>query len=272
MLTVVVGFLDYVTGPDIAFSIFYLVPIALSSWYLGKAYGAAFSSVCALSWLAADLASSAVHFHPLVPYWNAIVMLGFFLVFSMMLPALRTALEHERALARTDYLTNAANSRFFEEAAAAEIVRASRYRHPFTVGYIDLDNFKTINDRYGHAVGDQLLEAVSASIRANLRQSDVLARLGGDEFAVLLPETGDEAAGRMIFGKIRDNLLQEMNRRGWPVTFSIGVAIYLTPPGTVDEMIMNPDGLMYSVKKNGKNAIKVRVYGGAPSESADSTT
>jgi diguanylate cyclase (GGDEF)-like protein len=141
-----------------------------------------------------------------------------------------------------------------------EINRARRYEHPLTVAYIDLDNFKTINDRFGHSMGDNLLRLVADTIKNNIRLIDTVVRMGGDEFAILLPETGPEAA-KAITRKIQKINLELMQKNGWPVTFSIGVVTFISPPSTVDEILKRSDNLMYSAKNNGKNTIKYEVSG-----------
>jgi diguanylate cyclase (GGDEF)-like protein len=158
-------------------------------------------------------------------------------------------------MARTDYLTRVANSRYFAEIASHEIKRAGRYLHPFTVAYLDIDDFKSVNDRWGHSTGDQLLALVADTIRGNIRATDSIARLGGDEFVFLLPETGYDAAS-VVIQKVHQSLQAVMGGKGWPVTFSIGVVTFRTPPDSVDGMIRAADAFMYSVKHSGKNRIQ----------------
>lgn len=93
-----------------------------------------------------------------------------------------------------------------------------------------------------------------------LRVTDFVARLDGDEFVILLPETGPEAA-EVITRKVRRNNLMMMQKNGWPVTLSIGVATFISPPSAVDEILKISDGLMYAAKNEGKNAIKSEVFG-----------
>jgi diguanylate cyclase (GGDEF)-like protein len=90
--------------------------------------------------------------------------------------------------------------------------------------------------------------------QTSLRKTDIVARLGGDEFAILLPETG-QAAAAAFFSRIQKGLLEEMQKDGWPVTFSIGVLTCLEAPRSIDEVIRLADDLMYSVKRDGKNAV-----------------
>ena len=134
-------------------------------------------------------------------------------------------------------------------------------KHPFTLAYIDLDNFKTVNDQLGHATGDQVLRTVVSSVKKNIRRTDIVARLGGDEFALLLPETNQESA-RVVLSKIQDGLLEEMRKNNWPVTFSIGVLTCRVAPPSTDALVSMADELMYSVKHDGKNGVKYATYAG----------
>ncbi len=248
-----IGLADFATGNELGFSLFYLLPIAMVAWFSGRPVGVAISSIAAVTWLATDSLSGQTYSHAFIGFWNAAIRLGMFLVVALLLPALRE-LEHEKALARIDHLTGTANRRHFFEIAQAELDRSQRYRRPFTVVYIDLDGFKSVNDRFGHRAGDRLLRALAERAKRHLRRTDVVARLGGDEFACLLPEIGAEAA-RAMAPKLQAALLDEMQVNQWPVTFSIGVLTYESGAISVDELIRKADDLMYSVKRSGKNAL-----------------
>ena len=258
-ITAFVGILDHLTGPELFFSIFYFIPIFLVTWFTERWIGIMISTSSALTWLIADFTSGAHYSHPAVPYWNMSVRLGTFLIITFLLSTLKHALEHEKELARTDSLTGIANRRYFIELANAEINRAGRYRHPFTVVHIDLDNFKTVNDRFGHSEGDSLLRLVGSTIRNNIRATDIVARFGGDEFVILLPETGPERA-RVITDKIQKISLDLMQKNQWPVTLSLGVVTFIPPPSTVDEMLKISDGVMYTAKKYGKNTVRYEQF------------
>jgi diguanylate cyclase (GGDEF)-like protein len=260
LLISLMGYIDYLTGSEIAITILYLLPISFVTWYAGWNVGALMSIITTSVWFLADLSATEQYSHPIVPFWNTAVMLATFLIFAYILSALRDRLDEEKSLSRTDSLTGAMNRRYFFELAESEMSRAGRYKHPFTVAYIDLDNFKSVNDSFGHLVGDRLLRTVSNTLRKSLRNTDTFARIGGDEFAIILPETGDHKSVMTLFGKVRDNLLEAMKKKDWTVTFSIGVAIYLNPPDSVDEMINIPDRIMYSIKNDGKNMVKVEVF------------
>jgi len=260
LLISLMGYIDYLTGSEIAITILYLLPISFVTWYAGWHVGALMSIITTSVWFLADLSATEQYSHPIVPFWNTAVMLATFLIFAYILSALRDRLDEEKSLSRTDSLTGAMNRRYFFELAESEMSRAGRYKHPFTVAYIDLDNCKSVNDSFGHLVGDRLLRTVSNTLRKSLRNTDTFARIGGDEFAIILPETGDHKSVMTLFGKVRDNLLEAMKKKDWTVTFSIGVAIYLNPPDSVDEMINIPDRIMYSIKNDGKNMVKVEVF------------
>jgi diguanylate cyclase (GGDEF)-like protein len=252
-----VGGIDYLTGPDISVVVLYLFPVFLVIWFAGPGAGMVISLLSGIAWFTADVLTDLSSSHPSVPYLNFITKLGFFLIVNATVSSLRTSLDRERELARTDYVTAVANSRYFAEIASQEIRRAGRYQHPFTVAYLDIDDFKHVNDTWGHSTGDALLVRVAATIRESIRATDTVARLGGDEFALLLPETGYDASD-VVVRKVRENMLAAMRERGWPVTFSIGMVTFLLPPDNVDGMIRAADGFMYEVKHSGKNSIMHR--------------
>ena len=249
------GAVDYLNGPDVSFIVFYTAPVYIAAWYAGRRAGMLVCVAIGLSWSFGAYLTSGHFIHPLIAYWNAAVRLGFMLLMAHIVAAFKRSLEQEREQARTDYLTGAVNKRYFMELAEAEIGRARRHGHPFSVAYMDVDDFKLVNDHLGHSAGDRLLKSVAETIRRDVRSIDVVARLGGDEFAILMPETGDHAA-RAAVGRLRRRLALDARRQGWPVTFSIGVATWDEPPPSVDEMLRRADELMYAAKRQGKNSVR----------------
>jgi len=256
-----VGALDLWTGYEYALSFFYLIPVSLITWFTGRRLGIAASIAAALIWLVTDVAAGHVYSERFIYVWNTLIILGVFVVVALLLSALRKALENERELAHTDYLTGAMNSRLFFDLMQMEVNRSQRYKHPFTIAYIDIDNFKTINDRFGHTAGDQVLRTLVDQVNIHLRKTDMIARLGGDEFALLLPETDQESA-QVVLPKIQQDILTGMQQNHWPVTISIGVLTCIQTPLTAVEIIQRVDDLMYSVKRGNKNAIKYSTYEG----------
>jgi hypothetical protein len=188
MLVAALGIADHITGPEISISILYLAPVLLASWYVGRRAGVGLAVLSALTWLIADITSGASYKQPAIRYWNAVSLFGFFLIVALMFSKLRGAFARERELSRLDFLTGVSNARAFSETAEMEKNRARRYSHPITVAYLDIDDFKQVNDRFGHPTGDALLVWVGKTLRENLRETDAVARVGGD---VCNPVAGD---------------------------------------------------------------------------------
>ncbi len=154
--------------------------------------------------------------------------------------ALRRSLARERALARTDDVTGVRNARAFREAAAAEIERARRYQHPFTVICVDL----------GNRVGDGVLRFAAAALRGALRATDLIARLGRDEFILLLPET-PPPAGRLVLDKLRAALADLRAAGDRPLVISLGGVTFLSQPGGVDDIIHATDERIADARATG---------------------
>ena len=244
---------DEFDGPGSQLGLFYTLPIAMVTWYVGGAWGtvfAVFGGVTAFAF--SQTALGAVG--PLGRSWALLSSIGSFGLVTGLIWSLRRAIENQRALANTDELTGVPNQRAFRTAASAELARAARTSAPITALYLDCDNFKTVNDRLGHAAGDRLLRVVAATLAANVRATDHLGRLGGDEFGVLLPGL-DSAAARPVVAKLHQRLTAAMHDRGWPVTFSMGVAVFAAAPASVDELLARIDALQYEAKSGGKDRI-----------------
>ena len=255
LLVLLVGVVDYLSGPDVSFLLFYAVPVFGAAWYAGRRAGFLMTAASVVSWLVTAYDTSAHFSNPFIAYWNVAVRLVFMLALVNLIASLKRSLLKERAQARTDYLTGAVNGRSFNELAEAELQRARRHEHPFSVAFMDIDDFKLINDQRGHSEGDRLLQIVSDTIRSNVRAVDTVARLGGDEFAVLMPETGDHAA-QVVIRRVRRELLEVARRRGLPVTFSVGVVTWDYPPASTDDVLRAADKLMYTAKRLGKNSVR----------------
>lgn len=261
LLIVLVAVMDYATGSEMSFSVFFLVPIAFSTWYGGSLQGIIFSFLSATAWLFVDGTSGQHYSQTFIPFWNAGVRFVFFIVTAKLLSTLRNQLVREGNMARIDGLTGLVNGRGFRETAQAIFHIAARYGRSTVIGYIDLDNFKSINDTLGHSEGDHVLKTVGSVLMASVRKTDIVCRLGGDEFAVLLPETTYSGAVT-LFDNLRSELLKDARQRNWPIGFSIGVAVFKTVPLRVDDAVKYADDLMYRVKKKGKNHILFEEFSG----------
>lgn len=255
---ILLGIVDFMTGPEIAFSLFYVFPIFLVVFSRGGLIvGLAASVSSAVSWGIADHMSGHVYAEQWMLFWNTIIRLSFFILISYISAKFNELLAREALLARTDELTGLSNMRVFREAAQSEIARLTRYGHPFTFAFIDIDNFKEVNDRFGHNRGDEVLRDVARIMRHELRTNDIAARAGGDEFSILFPETGSDVALATL-KKLSRSIMRVIRGKKFPVTLSIGAVTFEKPPASVDEMIRLGDGLMYTVKYAGKNDIACR--------------
>ncbi len=256
-MLVLLGMLDHFTGTRISLLLFYLVPIAVVAWFGGVWPGFALSVFAAVVWFLSHT-RGVFPDGKFFPFWNSMVFLGIFLFLAYvvsMQAALRNMLQREKELSATDHLTGVMNRRVFGERVTEEILRSERYGRPFSLAYIDLDNFKSVNDQLGHNAGDRMLRMVATTLTNNLRSSDVLARLGGDEFGVLLPETGAVPAASVL-RKAQKTLAEALGKAECDVTLSIGLLTCEKPPESYDQALKIADMLMYSAKKEGKNRIR----------------
>jgi diguanylate cyclase (GGDEF)-like protein len=260
-----VGVVDELTGTDVSLILFYLAPIAAATWFGSRRAGFLLSFAAAAVSFAADglyrLDVGDRDVHVAVLAWNGVVQVATSIALVFTLAALRERLEREETLARTDALTQVPNRRAFFEAATLELERARRHGRPITMAYVDVDDFKDVNDRLGHSQGDALLISLAQTLRGATRAVDAVARLGGDEFGLLLPET-DAAEAEALLGRLRAAILAGMARGGWIVGVSMGAATFVSPPGSVDEMMARADELMYSAKRQEKGSIRLGVFPG----------
>ncbi len=250
----VIALLDRATESRLSFSLLYLLPVTACAWCGGFSDAILLSLGGSIAWHLVDWDENPA-LPPSVRVWNGIIRFGTLALMASLVSRLRVSIVRERLLARTDPLTGAANGRTFYETAGAEAERARRGERPLTLAYFDLDNFKQLNDRLGHAAGDEALRCVVHTIQLHLRSADLLARLGGDEFALLLPETGTEGAAALL-ARLQEHLSRELRRKGWPVTLSVGAVTFLRPLGDIDLMIQRVDALMYGAKRMGKGRVE----------------
>ena len=233
-----------------------ILPIVYLTWVADVGVGLVTALACVLSAYAIDVvAAGSSPGSASIAGWNAVIDLVVFVGVAGV-ASLKHAFGQQHALARQDPLTGAANRLMFAEMAEREIVRSRRYHRPFTIAVVDLDGFKRINDTYGHQAGDEILQHVTARIRASVRAADIVARLGGDEFVLLLPETGYDAATTAL-EKVRRHI-GEGTHESTRVTASIGAVTFDVAPESADAMLKAADAVMYAVKRRPvRNAIMI---------------
>ena len=190
-------------------------------------------------------------------YAVMIVGLFFFADVQQRVAAMEETARTMRKLANTDALTGLANRRQAEEQLARELRRAERYGRVFSLLMLDIDNFKDLNDRFGHQAGDDVLMDLSRRLEAMVRASDTVARWGGEEFMLLAPETQLEDARRLaelVRRHVDDNLLADR----FAVTVSLGVASY-RPSDTVQSLVARSDAALYLAKRGGRNQVRAEI-------------
>ncbi|MSP89859.1 MAG: sensor domain-containing diguanylate cyclase [Alphaproteobacteria bacterium] len=163
-------------------------------------------------------------------------------------------------LATTDSLTDALNRRAFLEIVKKDIVRAKRYQRPLSVLLLDIDHFKDINDKFGHATGDAVLKALVATARSSLRVQDVLGQVGGEEFVILLPETPAVNA-LVLANRLREGLGSiriEVDAASVRFTVSIGITGCLYANDTVDDALKRAELALYAAKDAGRNRVELQ--------------
>lgn len=250
-----IGLADYAAGAEASFAVFYLMPVVLVSARGTRALAGLVAGTAALGWVLADVLSRPTAYSlPVIPVWNAVSRLLVFLVVVWLVTSLRRSVAHERRLSRVDSLSGVANRRAFYEAVETELQRARRTPTPITVAFLDIDDFKTVNDQLGHAEGDAVIRVTGQALTAHARVTDAVARLGGDEFAILLTNAPPDVAARAL-ERLHAELLAQARQRGWSVGFSVGAVTWRQPPRSVDQMLATADKVMYHVKASGKNKV-----------------
>jgi diguanylate cyclase (GGDEF)-like protein len=261
-----VGLLDYVTGPWLSFALFYVLPVLAAAWWLGRGPALLASLTAGIAWFEAEAWG-----HRGEPtrtlMWNSMSRLVMLVAMAAMVVRIRDdrrrlkemnarlseLLHGAEKLARTDALTGLPNRRAFIERLSAELAHAKRNQGPVCIAYLDIDNFKRLNDERGHVEGDQFLKKIAQAIRDTVRGSDVAARLGGDEFAVLFTD-----AKRASVEPLAHRLLARMRALGqrYPeldVGASVGMAWFESAPEGPEQLLDRADGAMYEAKSAGKH-------------------
>jgi len=252
ILVSAIAALDWTTGPSISVALLYAVAVIAVTWVGTRRHGMLVAALAGAESLWAHvladggLAATAL--------WNAFTRLGVLVVLVSLVAALRVSLIEQRHRAMTDGLTGALNRRSFGLIAERERLRAGRTGTALSLAYFDLDEFKSVNDRLGHDVGDRLLRVFAASVRAGVRGTDALCRIGGDEFVLMLPDT-DAREAVIVVDRVRRILAQCCSREAVDVTTSVGITTYRFPPSTVDAMIAGADKLMYQAKDRGGDTV-----------------
>ena len=260
ILALLIFFLDFrVLGSEVTFTLLYLVPIVLVTWFVGLKSGCFISFLSIACWYIVQLFQH--HRSPLMfsLSMDTLSKLGMYVLIVVLIHTLKRSYELERTYARIDYLTGSINRKGFQEILDREILRGQRSSKTLALVYIDLDNFKSLNDVFGHKAGDDALRLVADVVSSHIRRSDYFARLGGDEFALLLPDTGRREAEKII-RKISGLFEKQAGKKGFGVSMSIGAGVFCCGKYNSERMMECADGLMYTVKKRGKKGLEISEF------------
>ncbi|PYP27239.1 MAG: hypothetical protein DMD55_08895 [Gemmatimonadetes bacterium] len=252
-LTALIYWVNLHTPAAFRFGILYVLPVLLAAWHDGLAWGIVFAGATSVLRYLVGIDQMPADTPLEARLSNELSYLAVVAVAIAGLSQLRRTQAQLELLATHDPLTNVLNARAFSTELAQELGRNRRYGRPLALIYLDLDDFKRVNDAHGHATGDAVLRLVADATRSAVRQADVVGRLGGDEFAVLMPETegtvAHAAANRLAVG-IRTVF------RGTPsVTASIGVVSVTGSEAGTDELLRKADQAMYEAKRSGKDRV-----------------
>ncbi len=253
LLTMLVYWGNSATPPTARFGILYVIPVLLVTWTDGLIWGIVFG-VASIA-LRETVALDQMPLDTPLP-WRIANAGAYVAVLAVAIAGLRNLRRSQAQLAQLviqDQLTNVLNARAFADRLSEELDRNRRYPRPLALLYMDLDNFKIINDTHGHQTGDAVLRLVADAMRSSVRHSDIVGRLGGDEFAVLMPETdaqvADAAAKRLVAG------LRNVFKGTPNVTASIGVVSCTATDASTDDLLRRADQAMYDAKKMGKDRV-----------------
>ena len=260
LLTLMLWFINfYFLGGFITFSLIYLIPISLAVWFMNLSFGIVISLISMISWATVGIIKDNEFNNTLLFSATFIIKFGVYIYIVIVLNKLKISLSNAKKASRIDYLTNVVNRKALFEILNLELYKIKRNNNPLTIAYIDVDDFKQVNDNFGHKAGDKLLMKLSRIVYKNIRKTDTIARLGGDEFVIILPETDYETA-KIVIEKVRKMISIMMKRNKWNTSLSIGVGTFYNNHYNSGNIINLVDNLMYKVKKNKKNNVLYKIY------------
>jgi diguanylate cyclase (GGDEF)-like protein len=253
-------YFDKWAGPQWTFLLFYMSMNIIVSELVPGRFGYAFAI---LSALCRSYTGTIRWDGWQVEIWSAVCCILGFSMISYLVQKKNILLGDLRRSALTDSLTNLPNRRDFHLQLEHLLAHCQRRGESISIAYIDVDNFKRLNDNFGHKRGDQVLASIGKVISKSLRSEDIGARLGGDEFAVIFAsEINSDGNKLSLIDRLKHDLDEMCKRDKYDVTFSIGVVNYNGEAkyATCDEVLHFADEMMYKVKKTSKNAIKIENF------------
>jgi diguanylate cyclase (GGDEF)-like protein len=250
-----VGVVDVVTGPDFPFSLFYILCAGAAAIRFRVLVSLLFASLDLAVWTAIAAVTGRPDPNLGIFFWTLSVRYLTLALLVFLVTKLQDVIAELSLHALKDPLTGASNRRHFDDFLERSIRVSRRYGRPLTIAYLDVDDFKAINDRLGHHRGDEVLTVLASRILQCLRPEDLLARLGGDEFVLVLPDSGYEAA-REILARVFASVDEGFHAHGIEATLSMGALSFPLVPEDPAALLKAADTLLYQVKQQGKGALR----------------
>ncbi|WP_210252964.1 GGDEF domain-containing protein [Rhizobium sp. 18065] len=261
--------LDYWSADEtrlqVCYASAYIIPIAIAAFTRGRQIGLLVALVAAAVTLSKGFTLTE-SINAAVLLQNAAPRVVAFAFVAIAAAAFRQSYHAVSTLASSDRMTGVLNKAAFHQCASALLEASRRQREYAMLLFIDLDDFKSVNDRYGHEAGDRVLQSFGSVAGSAMRRGDCLGRIGGDEFAALIPATSISAA-RQLAAALHERFTQALLACDMPVTCSVG-AVVATPENTneLPDLLRQADALMYQSKTAGKNAFLFEVAADADIE------
>ena len=250
LLAVLIGFADYLAGQEVSFLIFYALPVVAVGWRAGRLPGLVVALAASVAWLVSHTIGLGKGELPLL-LWNWLNRTFIFLVAAVF----SDLLSRQMVLAQTDHLTGLPNRRALLHRLKATVFQGGRARTSVSLAYIDLDNFKAINDCFGHGVGDTVLQRIAETIRVTIRASDLPARVGGDEFVVVFWRVPRKDTLRIAWRLVKRIAELGEQYQGSSLGASIGVASFERLPDRPEAMLEEADRALCEAKAAGKGQV-----------------
>ncbi len=250
------GALDYLTGVEIRVFPLYFIPICLVGWRLGYGLTLFTAWLSAATWLVSNFEAGLQYSTQTIWVINSLTQALSFSFIGALVVFSRQNYRLAEARSRTDALTGLLNAGAFSAEAGRIAALCGRHGRPVTVVYLDLDDFKQVNDRHGHAQGNMVLATVGRTLLEAGRGTDVVARVGGDEFAMVLAET-DEAGAEIMLTRLRGMVAHALSTAPRAVTMSVGAVTSQPPHASIDALLKKADAQLYAAKAAGKDRYSV---------------
>ena len=244
ILTLGMAVLDDVTGAGVQSVPFYLAPVLLAAWQLGRSAGLMWAGLAAAAAFVVSVGDGAAPFS--TEPWNALAVLATLMVVALLAGALRELWVRGKALARTDPLTGVPNEDTFTERVELERARSVRHNRPFTLAYLDVVGLDALDDASA-ARSDAVLQRIAGGLRSHTRCTDSVGRLGPAEFGILLPEAGAGAA-EVALARIQRRIRESVSAESDRLSIHVGAVICVGAPASVDQLLERAKGVRRGAK------------------------